>query len=87
MPFLPPDHPERLVLADEVHARPPEPLNTPARATYVAVLISADERELERQHLARLCARFDLPPPAAGATQFIVTLDRKSTRLNSSHVD
>lgn len=74
MPFLPPDHPERMVLADEVHARPPEPLNTPARATYVAVLISSDERELERQHLARLCARFDLPPPAAGATQFIVTL-------------
>ena len=74
MSFLPPDHPERLVLADEVHARPSEPLNTPARATYVAVMISVDERELERQHLARLCARFDLSPPVAGATQFIVTL-------------
>ena len=28
MSFLPPDHPERLVLAAEVHARPPEPLDT-----------------------------------------------------------
>lgn len=74
MPFLPPDHPERMVLADEVHARPPEPLNTPARATYVAVLISPEEREPERQHLARLFARFDLPPPVAGVTQFVVNL-------------
>ncbi len=74
MTFLPPDHSERLVLADEVHARPPEPLHTPVRATHVAVLVSADERELERQHLVRLFTRFDLPPPPTGATQFIVTL-------------
>lgn len=74
MPFLPPDHPERLVLADEVHARPPEPLTTPARATYVAMLLSPDERELERQHLARLCMRFDGAPPPAGTTQFSARL-------------
>ena len=42
MSFLPPDHPERLVLADEVHARPPEPLSTPVRATYVALLLGPD---------------------------------------------
>jgi uncharacterized membrane-anchored protein len=74
MPFLPPDHPERLVLADEVHARPPEPLSTPVRATYVAMLFSPDERELERQHLARLCIRFDVVPPPAGTTQFSARL-------------
>ena len=74
MPFLPPDHPERLVLADEVHARPPEPLTTPVRATHVAVLISPDERELERQHLIRLCTRFDLVAPPAGITQFSARL-------------
>ena len=36
---LPPAHPQRRLLADEVHARPPEPLDTPSRASYVAVLV------------------------------------------------
>jgi len=70
MANLPPDHPDRIVLADEVHARPPEPLEAPSRATYVAVLVDADERARERSHLARLCERFDIEPPAAGVTQF-----------------
>jgi len=39
MPFLPPDHPQRRTLSDEVHARPPEALQTPARASHVAVLV------------------------------------------------
>ena len=26
MPMFPPNHPERLALAEEVHARPPEPV-------------------------------------------------------------
>ena len=74
MALLPPNHPERLVLADEVHARPPEPLETPARATYVAVLIDAEAREREREHLAALCAGFDVAPPPASATQFSAQL-------------
>ncbi|MBS1219985.1 MAG: hypothetical protein H6R21_3118, partial [Proteobacteria bacterium] len=40
--MFPPNHPDRLALADEVHARPPEPVATPARASYVAVQIDAD---------------------------------------------
>ncbi len=74
MPILPFDHPERLALADEVHARPPEPLLTPMRASHVAMLVDADDRALESQHLARLLARFDVTPPAAGVTQFSVQL-------------
>lgn len=74
MSILPPDHPERLVLADEVHARPPEPMQTPARATYVAILVDPENREAERAHLAGLCSRFDVQPPAAGATQFSAQL-------------
>ena len=66
MAHLPPNHPDRLVLADEVHARPPESLELPCRATYVAVLVDADDRERERQHVAKLCSRFDVAPPAAG---------------------
>lgn len=67
---LPPDHPDRLVLADEAHARPPEPLEAPARATYLAVLVDADDRARELEHIARLCARLRAAPPDSGVTQF-----------------
>jgi len=71
---LPPAHPQRLVLADEVHARPPEPLETPSRASYVAVLVDPGERPTETVHLAQLCERFGVAAPAAGASQFSARL-------------
>lgn len=71
---LPSDLPERLALADEVHARPPEPLQTPMVATHVAVLVHGEERAAESRHLERLCARFGVMPPAAGVTQFSARL-------------
>ena len=71
---LPADHPERRALAAEVHARPPEPVDTPSRASYVAVIVDADERGREGEHLAALCAAFGVPPPAAGATHFRTAL-------------
>jgi uncharacterized membrane-anchored protein len=74
MAHLPPNHPERLLLADEVHARPPEPLEVPSRASYLAVLVDAEAREQEREHVARLCAAFDVTPPASGVTQFSAQL-------------
>ncbi len=72
--LLPPDHGERFVLADEVHARPPEPLTTPCRASYVALLIDANDRERESAHLAALCEAFATAPPTLGATHFSVRL-------------
>ncbi len=74
MPSLPPDHPERLVLADEVHARPPEPLETPSRATYLALLVDPADREREHEHIATLCAAFAVAPPVAGVSHFSTTL-------------
>ena len=74
MTTLPPDHPQRLALADEAHARPPEPLSVPARATYVAVLVDAESRERELAHLASLCERYGAPPPGAGATHLSAQL-------------
>ena len=68
--MLPPDHPQRLTLADEAHARPPEPLDVPARATYVALLVEPEDRGREQAHIASLCALFNVTPPAAGATHF-----------------
>jgi uncharacterized membrane-anchored protein len=70
MSRLPADHADRFSLADEVHARPYATLATPERATYVAVLIDAADREREREHLAALCARHGVTPPAPGATHF-----------------
>jgi uncharacterized membrane-anchored protein len=74
MSIFPPDHPERITLADEVHARPPEPLLTPARASYVAVLVDPEAREQEVRHLAALCRRFDVPGPPPQASHFRATL-------------
>jgi uncharacterized membrane-anchored protein len=74
VPLLPPDHPERFVLAEEVHARPPEAVEAPARVTYVALLVDADDRERERTHLAALCERYAVIPPGSGATHFSARL-------------
>jgi uncharacterized membrane-anchored protein len=74
MANLPPDHPDRILLADEVHARPPEPLETPSRASYVAVLVDADDRSRELAHLSLLCKSFGVPPPAPGASHFSAAL-------------
>jgi uncharacterized membrane-anchored protein len=74
MPHFPPDHPQRITLADEVHARPPERMATPSRASYVAVLVDSEAREPELRHLQMLCKRFDVVGPPIDATHFRATL-------------
>ncbi|MEN9314259.1 MAG: hypothetical protein RIS35_652 [Pseudomonadota bacterium] len=66
----PPDHPQRVELAGEVHARPPGPVTTPSRASYVAVLVAAEARAAETRHLQALCRRWDVAPPSQEATHF-----------------
>jgi uncharacterized membrane-anchored protein len=70
MRLLPADLPERAALSLEVHARPSEPLAAPGRASYVAVLVDADERERELAHLARLCRAHGQPAPADDAVHW-----------------
>ncbi len=70
--MFPADHPERYLLANEVHARPPEPVQAPARVTYVALLIEAEARAREQAHVEALCRRFGVPPPPAGANHYSV---------------
>lgn len=74
--MLPSNHPLRLSLADEVHARPPEPLETPSRATYVALLVEPEDRERELTHVTALCTQLGATPPVAGATHFTAQLGR-----------
>jgi uncharacterized membrane-anchored protein len=71
---LPPDHPQRLELHDEVHARPPEALAPPLRLTSLALLADQGEREREWQHVAGLVERFGAVPPLRGASHFSVDL-------------
>lgn len=66
--LLPPDHPQRFELAEEVHARPSEALTAPSRASYVALSIDAESRGLELAHLGALCERAGVALPAEGET-------------------
>jgi len=71
---LPADHPERFSLAEEVHARPSEQLPTPARASYLAVVVDSDDRGRESAQLAKLCERFAVAAPARDANHFSARL-------------
>jgi uncharacterized membrane-anchored protein len=68
--MLPADATDRLKLAEEVHARPAEPLDPPVRASYVAVLIDPADRARERAQFEALCAHYDLAPPPPEAAHF-----------------
>ncbi len=68
--LLPPDHPDRASLAAEVHARPPEPLSAPSRATYVAVRVDSEARSAEIAHIVALCGLTGAPSPPADGTQW-----------------
>ena len=70
MPMFPPNHAERQALAEEAHARPPETVLAPARASYLAVLIDVDDRNRELAHLEALCKRYAIPVPPAGANHW-----------------
>jgi uncharacterized membrane-anchored protein len=72
---LPPSHPLRAELNDEVHARPPEALVPPCRISHVA-LLPEDEasRDASLAALVALARRFGGPEPAPGATHYSADL-------------
>jgi len=67
---LPEDHPQRFALANEIHARPQEAVQPPARASYLAVSVEPDDRSREHAHVSALCERYGAHPPPADATHF-----------------
>jgi uncharacterized membrane-anchored protein len=79
---LPANHEQRLLLADEAHARPSALLPTPCRVTYLAVLLPADERAAETEQLRRLCERLGVQPPDAQHTHFSVPLPAGGVTLH-----
>ena len=77
---LPRTHAARIELAHEVHARPYEPLYTPLRSSFVALLSPADARSAEIARLAGLCAGFGVQPPPSEASHFRSELGPCSVR-------
>lgn len=61
-------HPQRLILAGEVHARPFESLESPVRASHLALL--GPSAAAERRHLALLLEAHGAEPPGQGAIYF-----------------
>lgn len=60
------NHPQRLSLHNEIHARPPEPLPPPVAVTHVVMLLKPDERAASHAHFAQLLRDHHLPEPQAG---------------------
>jgi uncharacterized membrane-anchored protein len=67
-------HPLRLSLHNEVHARPPEALQSPLTMSHVVMVCNADEREASRAHMADLARDHHLPQPDAEATHIRLDL-------------
>jgi uncharacterized membrane-anchored protein len=72
---LPPDDPQRLVLHNEVHARPPARIRLPALVTFVAVLNAGVSREMECEHLRLLPGQGTLSPEAMQGNFLRLRLD------------
>lgn len=72
-------HPLRQSLNDEVHARPPVPLDTPEFISYLAVLHHEGSAGREASHLALLAEQLGLPTPDTSTGH--VSLDAGRFRL------
>jgi len=68
------DHPQRDSIANEFHARQSLPLETPARASFVAFTVEPEDRGRELAHIAALCKQCGVEAPADGTTQFSALL-------------
>ncbi len=72
--MLPANHPLRLSLANEVHARPPELLVAPLRLSYLAVYSDWDHRAAQWAHVCALVHRYDVKAPEPHANHFSADL-------------
>jgi len=77
---LPQNHPQRFVLHNEVHARASLTLDLPIRASHLALLLTSDEKQREREHLSKLCQRYGKPSPDKDADHLSATFDNFQIR-------
>ncbi len=67
---LPQNHPARIELNDEVHARPPEALIPPCSISFLALAVRDGEKQQAWLQLCELAKRFNVTPPPEGANHF-----------------
>lgn len=67
---LPEHHPQRFVLNNEVHARPPEMLHAPLRLSFLALMAGGEARAREHALMVELAQRYGQTPPAADAGHY-----------------
>jgi uncharacterized membrane-anchored protein len=71
---LPPAHPQRVALHNEIHARPPEAMTVPLVLSHIVMLADAGQRDASRAHIAALLRDHHLPQPADDNTHVRVDL-------------
>jgi uncharacterized membrane-anchored protein len=64
----PPAHPQRVLLHNEIHARPPEAMAAPLALSHVVMFGDAATRDASREHLNALLRDHHLPQPDAQGT-------------------
>ena len=67
-------HPLRVVLHNEIHARPPEAMTAPLAISHVVMLCNAEQRLASRAHVATLLRDHHLPPPDGSSTHIRMDL-------------
>ena len=67
-------HPQRALLHNEIHARPPEPLTAPMAISHIVMWADAAGREASRAHLAALLRERHQPLPDAHTTHLRMDL-------------
>lgn len=77
---LPPAHPQRTALHNEIHARPPQALSAPLAISHIVMACDADQRNASREQLASLLRDHHLPGPDAASTHLRVEVGAFSLR-------
>jgi uncharacterized membrane-anchored protein len=67
-------HPARVALHNEIHARPPEAMTAPVAISHVVMVCDAEQRQASREHVATLLRDHHLPPPDVTSTHIRVDL-------------
>ncbi|MEM1105522.1 MAG: DUF3422 domain-containing protein [Pseudomonadota bacterium] len=74
MSALPENHPQRFVLSNEVHARPPEPITAPMRVSIIAQKLEGPYTDEDRLKVVELTERYGAVPPGRNAKHYSIDL-------------
>jgi uncharacterized membrane-anchored protein len=67
-------HPQRVALHNEIHARPPEAMGVPLSVSHIVMVCDAEQRQASRAHVATLARDHHLPQADADCTHLRMDL-------------